>query len=110
MTVHRKYPLLWEIVLWLGSLVIFYPLAMVVITSFKSEDEADQLGISLPSTFHFENYKTVFVQGKMLRALLNSTSITGFSVLFIVMLSATLSFVIMRNRSKLNRAIYKLVT
>jgi raffinose/stachyose/melibiose transport system permease protein len=110
MTAHRKYPLLWEIVLWIGSLVIFYPLVMVVMTSFKSLDEADQLSISLPSSFHFENYKTVFIEGEMFRALLNSIGITGFSVLFIVVLSATLSFIIMRNRSKLNRFIYKLVT
>jgi raffinose/stachyose/melibiose transport system permease protein len=110
MSTSRRYPIIWEVILWIMSLSILYPLAMVVMTSFKSLGEASQLSISLPDHFHFENYKTVFVQGKMLRALMNSMLITGCAVLLIVILSGTLSFTIMRNRSTLNRAIYSMMT
>jgi len=110
MRTQRNYPIFNEIILWIGSIVVIYPLLMVVLTSLKSLPESAQLSISIPSTFHFENYRTVFIDGKMFRALLNSLIITGFAVLLIVILSALLSFIIMRNRSKLNRWIFKLFT
>jgi raffinose/stachyose/melibiose transport system permease protein len=110
MNKRKSYPIFWEALLWLLSLSIVYPLAMIVITSFKSLGEASQLSLSLPAKLHFDNYKIVFVQGKMLQALMNSLLITSCSVLFIVAFSGILSFIIMRNRSGFNRFIYKLVT
>jgi raffinose/stachyose/melibiose transport system permease protein len=99
-----------EIMMWLLSLTILYPLGMVVLTSFKSYGEASFLTLSIPKQWHFENYVLVFKQGKILNSFLNSTYITILSVILIVSLTSMLSFILMRKRTKLNRLIYKFMT
>lgn len=96
--------------LWLLSILVIYPLAMVLITSFKSYGEANQLNIMLPKRFLFENYVQVFTEGKIITSLFNSLVITGFSVLSVVFLSAMLGYVLMRRRTKVSRLIYKVIT
>ena len=109
MTNDRKRNLIYELVLWFFSLIVIYPLAMVVITSFKTMGEAEDLNISLPKKFLFENYKTVFIDGKIFRSFINSSIITVCSIILIVMLSSILAFIITRNNTKLNKVIYNAI-
>ena len=83
---------------------------MVVMTSFKSYGEANFLSIALPKEFLFQNYVDVFIQGKIMHAFFNSVIITVSSVTAIVILSAMLSYILMRNRNRTNRFIYKMMT
>jgi raffinose/stachyose/melibiose transport system permease protein len=96
--------------LWLCSLIVLYPLAMVVVTSFKTYGEANFLSINLPQHFMFENYVKVFNEGKIWQSFLNSTFITVFSVVIVVLLSAMLSYILMRRPTKLNNLIHKVLT
>lgn len=100
----------WEIVMWIMSLPILYPFVMVVVTSFKSFGEASFLNISLPKKWMFENYVTVFNDGKILQSFLNSAYITIFSVVLIVILSSMLSFILMRNPTRINKFISRFMT
>lgn len=95
-----------EIILWALSLTILYPLAMVVITSFKSYGEAGSLNIGLPKKLLFENYMTVFIDGKIFRSFLNSSLITVCSAGLIIVLTSIFAFILTRNRSKTNKRIY----
>ena len=82
---------IWLIILiWLVSLTIVYPIAMVLVTSFKSYGEANFLSINLPKELLFENYVQVFEEGKILRSFLNSLVITVSAVALIVILSSML--------------------
>lgn len=99
-----------EIFLWLLSLTILYPVAMVLITSFKSYGEANFLNINLPKEWLFRNYLQVFEEGKILRSFLNSLVITILAVALIIILSSMLSFILARKRNRINKVIYFLLT
>lgn len=104
---YSKYMLI--ILIWLVSLTIIYPIAMVLVTSFKSYGEANFLSINLPKKLLFENYVQVFNEGKILRSFLNSLVITVSAVALIVILSSMLSFILARNRNKINKVIFFLM-
>jgi len=99
-----------EIPLWAFSGLTVYPLAMVILTSFKTYGEANFLSVSLPKQFIFDNYVQVFIDGKIPRSFFNSVIITVFSVILVTLLSAMLAYILMRNRSRVNRIIYKFIT
>ena len=101
---------IYEVLLWIFSILTIYPLAMVIVTSFKSYGEANFLSISLPKEFLYSNYIQVFTEGKILRSFFNSVIITGFSVITIVILSSMLGYILMRNRNRVNKVIYKIMT
>ena len=52
--------ILLEVLLWLFSLLILYPLGMVLMTSFKSYGEANILSIKPPSEWLLSNYTEVW--------------------------------------------------
>ena len=52
--------ILLEVLLWLFSLVIIYPLGMVLMTSFKAYGESNILSIKPPTAWMFSNYAEVW--------------------------------------------------
>ena len=96
--------------LWIGGLIVIIPLIMVLVTSLKTYGEANFLSISLPAKPMFENYVQVFTEGKILRSFMNSAIITVFSVALVTLLSAMLSYIIMRRKSRFNGFIHKIMT
>ena len=106
---EKKNNIIIEIIMWLLSIIVIYPLAMVLITSLKSGAESGDLNVNLPKKLMFGNYHTVFIDGKLLMSFINSGVITFCSVALIIFLSSTLAYIIMRNKTKLNRIIYKIL-
>lgn len=106
---NRFARILLEVFLWILSLTVLYPIALAVINSLKTSAEADLLSISLPQSFQFGNYVKVFEEANVLRAFGNGMLITGTAVLFCVLLSSMASYVLSRNRSKINRFLYYLL-
>lgn len=98
-----------EIIMWLLSILILYPLAMIILTSFKTYEEAGDLNIQLPKEFMISNYMTVFVDGKLLRSFFNSTVITFTAVFLLVMCSSMIAYILVRNKTKFNRFVSKLM-
>jgi raffinose/stachyose/melibiose transport system permease protein len=101
--------LLAEIFLWLCSIVTIYPLLMVVLTAFKTRDEASYLNIKLPKIWQFSNFVEVW-KYNFLRFLGNSVFITIVSVLLTLILSAVMSFVLTRRNTRGCRTAYRLIT
>lgn len=95
-----------ECFMWIIALVILVPLALVVINSFKTKTESLVMSISLPHTFHFENYLTVIREGKMLNAFKNSLIITVGSVLITNLSSAMGAFILARRKTKATHYVY----
>lgn len=102
--------ILLEAVLWILSIVVIYPILMILITSFKSKGEASFLSVSLPRVWIFENYKTVWEQGNVLRSLMNSCIITLSAVLIVIALTSMLSYGVVRRNTKPCRTIYRFMT
>lgn len=99
-----------EFVLWIFSIIVIYPILMVVFTSFKTKGEASYLNISLPKVWMFENYKTVWEQGNVLRSLINSCIITITAVLIVIALTSMLSYAVVRRNTKPCRFLYRFMT
>ncbi len=93
-------------VLWVLSLVIIVPLAMIVLNSFKDVTESAVMSLKLPTTFHPENYLEVLRDDKLVRSFFNSVLLCVGSCFATTVLSSLAAFVLSRNRSKLNRLIY----
>lgn len=95
-----------NILAWCLTIVMLIPLAVVLINSFKTEGESATLDLSLPAKFIFQNYQTVIERGKLVSSFINSFTYAALSSLVIVILTSLAAFVLARNQSKLNRAIY----
>lgn len=95
-----------EILFWILSLIVIVPFLIVVFNAFKTKSEALTMSLSFPTTWYFENLKTVWEQGDILHSLKNSFVISVISVAVTVVASSMCAYVISRNRTKVNRFIY----
>lgn len=98
--------LILEVLTWILSLVIVIPLFLVLVNSLKDRAGASLMSLSLPKVLHFENYRKVIEEGNLLRSFINSVAVTAASVVLSIVASSLASFVLARNRTKLNNAIY----
>ena len=87
-------------------LIIVSPMYLVLVNSFKTKGEAARMNLSLPTEWHFENYVEVFKQAKLSTGLTNSLIYALTATVVGVTLSAMASYVLSRNRTKLNRFFY----
>ena len=95
------------------SIVIFLiPFAFILLTASKTAAEASELNFTLPSPFVLlDNIQTVLTTQNflILRAFINSTTLTVFSVVIMVILSAMTGYVLQRRSSRWNPVINFLV-
>lgn len=82
------------------------PMIVVVLTSFKSSGEANNMSLTLPKKWMFENYAIVIEQGKLISSFLNGLIYATFSVLIIILVVSAAAFVISRNFKGINKFIY----
>lgn len=80
--------------------VLFCPIFLVIINSFKSNAEIFSNTFGLPRDFIIENYVQALNEGGIGTGFLNSTIITVVSVLLIVILSTFAAFVFSRSNMK----------
>jgi len=89
-----------------ASVVVFLvPFAFIFLTSAKSAPAAANFEFSLPTEWRlWENIQTVMTirEFVVLRAFINSTTLTVFSVAIMVVLSAMVGYVLQRRRSRWN--------
>lgn len=107
--VKRKVKLklaLLEILIIIFSLIIIIPLLIMFLGSVKNQVEAAQLTISLPSTWHFENFAFVIETGKIIGSFFNSVVITGSATVIGVCCAAMAAFVIARKKTKGGENLY----
>ena len=88
------------------SLIILIPLVVLFLNSFKTQGESNKMSLALPSTWQFENYKTVIEQGKLVSSFFNSLLYATVSVVIIVIVVSAAAFVIARNSKGINNLIY----
>ena len=90
----------------LVSIVVFLvPFAFIFLTAAKSGPEAAGFDFTLPTQWQlWDNIKEVLTvrQFVVLRAFINSTTFTVFSVAIMVVLAAMVGYVLQRRRSRVN--------
>jgi raffinose/stachyose/melibiose transport system permease protein len=89
------------------SFVFIVPLWIVIINSLKPAKEAITIGLGFPKQLNFiENYKTVIVEGHLLRGFLNTLLLTVCSVTLIIIFGSMVSWVIARKKTKYISVLY----
>ncbi|QOV18674.1 carbohydrate ABC transporter permease [Blautia liquoris] len=96
------------IFLFVGLLVILYPLFLTVITAFKTPTQSAENFFSLPTGFYLGNFKGVFERGNAASSFANSIKVTVTSVLLIIIIIPMCGYAIARNmeQSKYYSIIY----
>ncbi|WP_026485762.1 carbohydrate ABC transporter permease [Caldanaerobius polysaccharolyticus] len=87
----------------LALLIFGVPLYFVTINSFKTPTEAADMSIAWPKTFQIiENYRAVLTaeDGMVIRAFFNSTVITVFSIIVLIIVGSMAGFVMQRRNGK----------
>jgi len=105
----RKGLLVVELIAMVVAALFFgVPFYFVIINSLKSSGEAASLNLKIPETFQFENYKEVLLlnDGIVMRAFLNSTLITLFSITCLIIICSMAGFIIARRREVSKKANY----
>ena len=97
-----------EIAFGFYSLIIFYPLANMILSSFKSTREIFQTPFALPSAFDFGNYVTVWVKRGFGRYFFNSLWITATSMVFVLLFGSMAAYGVSRYKYKLSTLVYML--
>lgn len=99
-----------SIVLCLCALVILVPVFMVIINSFKNQQEAAMMNIKLPTTWHIvENYRQMIEEGGIFRGFLNSVIITIICVFLLLVLCSSMAFVLERKKTLFSKTINMIV-
>ncbi|HEY5980583.1 MAG TPA: carbohydrate ABC transporter permease [Microlunatus sp.] len=97
----------------LASVVVFLvPFAFIFLTAAKSGPEAANFDFTLPTQWQlWQNVQEVLTvrQYVVLRAFINSTTLTVFSVALMVVLSAMVGYVLQRRSSRWNPVVNALV-
>lgn len=95
-----------NILAWAISLVMLVPLLLILFNSFKTNLEAAEMTLSLPTALNWENFAKVIEKGKLDITFLNSLLYSVGSVLLTTLLSSMAAYVMSRNRSHLNNFFY----
>ncbi|WP_017471361.1 carbohydrate ABC transporter permease [Amphibacillus jilinensis] len=88
-----------------GAISLF-PIYMVVINSFKSQDQIFNSVLQLPTTLHFTNYTEAFSQINIAQALWNSLTVTGIGIAGIVLFGSMAGYKLARTPGKLSQIIF----
>lgn len=97
-----------QILLVFLSLFVLIPIWMILINSFKGPGEAGSFSLNLPTVWQFENYKYVFIEGRLFRGFFNSFVITMTSVFTVLFTGALASYVLSRRKSLITSLVFVL--
>lgn len=89
-------------------IAVFYivPVWMVLVNSFKSQNEANLFRLTWPSEMIWENYKIVMEEAKILVGLFNGIYIGGVVVLITLLFASLASFYLARSKTRVSNYLY----
>jgi raffinose/stachyose/melibiose transport system permease protein len=94
------------LILVVQAIVSLYPIVLMVLTSFKSNNEIFTHPYSLPVSWALRNYAAILTQSSYLRYYANSVLVTAASIALILVLSLLPSYVIAKLRFKGRSLVY----
>ncbi len=80
------------------AIISLFPLTLVLINSVKTHQEIMQNPLSLPTTWHLENFVYTWKNGKFSEGFINSFKVTGAAIVAGVIASSTMGYVLATNR------------
>ncbi|GKX31583.1 sugar ABC transporter permease [Vallitalea longa] len=95
-----------EIVLVILTIFMLVPIYYLVVTTFKTPEQATANPMGLPTSINFKAYVDAWKLMEYPRVFKNNLIITGTAVFGVVMLSAMAAYPIARRRHKLNKIVF----
>ena len=92
----NNFYILWLMSMGAVSLLLFFPLLIMMLTAFKSLEEVLSASTIIPSTWHFDNFSTAMRQGNWPRYFMNSAIVTTVSVFFAIIFNSIAGFAFSR--------------
>lgn len=98
--------LIQNITVWIISLIAVIPVLLIIINAVKTVSESSSMNFVLPRRIQFENFMTVIEKGKLSHSFMNSMMYSSISSFVCIFISAMAAFVLVRNKTRLNRFLY----
>jgi len=98
--------ILLNLVAWIGSLLVIFPVLLIILNSFKGNGESLQMSLVLPKVWNIENFSIVIEKGKLLRSFFNSLFYSSIATALTVVFGAMSAYVFSRRRTKGFTAVY----
>lgn len=98
--------ILLNLVAWIGSLLVIFPVLLIILNSFKGNGESLQMSLVLPKVWNIENFAIVIEKGKLLRSFFNSLFYSSIATALTVVFGAMSAYVFSRRRTKGFTAVY----
>ena len=89
-----------NILAWAVAMLVLVPMALIIITSFKTDKESLGMSLTLTTQWVFSNFNTVIEKGKLAVSFINSLLYAGFATLLTVFSATMSAYVFSRRRSK----------
>ncbi|MBO7711415.1 MAG: carbohydrate ABC transporter permease [Lachnospiraceae bacterium] len=89
-----------NILAWAVAMLVLVPMALIIITTFKTDKESLGMSLTLPTQWVFTNFSTVIQKGKLGQSFINSLTYAGFATLLTVMSGTMSAYVFSRRRTK----------
>jgi raffinose/stachyose/melibiose transport system permease protein len=102
---RRALILLTELLMAAYVLLVLYPLANMVLSSFRSTREIFRAPFALPNRLDFANYADVWIRRGFSRYFLNSLFVTACAMTLVLLLGSMGAFGVARYRYRLNAVI-----
>lgn len=98
----------WLMQMFLGAnaIIMLYPIFMMAISGFKTNGEIFGNPFSLPSSLNFDNFLVIWNTTDVPRYLLNSTIVTGLSVVLLLSMGTMAAYALARYKFRGNIMIY----
>lgn len=100
--------ILYYIGLLIIALVAALPLYYLVITTFKTPEEASLSPLGLPQNWSFVNYSNALEAMNFTQAVTNNLIITVFSVVLLILFSSMAAYVIARSQKKIYNIMFSI--
>ena len=96
------------VILIIFAVISFFPLYMVIVNSFKSQDEIFSNVLALPTKLHFENYTQAFSQVNLLQVTMNSVVVTVVGLVGIIITGALAGYKLARTPGRMSNIFFLL--
>lgn len=107
---RKRINLLGDILGCLAALVIFIiPFYFMFLTALKDKKSANLMKLSIPETFHWENFAEVWEKSDLLLAYKNSILLTAISVVLLILVGSMAGYVLQRRNDKVTSTANALV-
>jgi len=95
-----------NLIAWFITAIMLIPLLFIVINSFKTSSEAQQMSMAFPDVWQWVNFQIVIERGNLIVTFFNSMFYSVGSVLLTTLLASLAAYVFARNKTKLHHFLY----